>query len=182
MFKINKHLIKKKMKEKKGSAFIEYTVGLLMLVVFVGFSLDLITIANKHFFISSEMSKVARTLSVQSGVQQYTPNGFPGGDESYKSSSELLEEIREEASTVGFKDDEWEVHYKEINHSGNVVKEGVLTNETEFNVDYLNKISVTFIGKYDWNLIDSMVPVGEKDHKMTISRMSMAEFVRDYSN
>lgn len=174
-----KHL-KKRIKNKKGSIVIEYAIGLLMLVVFIAFVLDMLIIGHKHYYIGEEMANVARVLSVQSGAELATPVGFPGGSQAYQTSSEIIERMNKVAEAAGFERHEWELYIEEIDGNGNVVKSGVLTEDTNFEAEYLNKIAVEFRGTYQWKAVSGVVPGIGKDRVLNIKRITMAEYVRKY--
>lgn len=176
---IRRHL-QKRLKDKKGSMIIEYTIGLLMLVVFVAFCLDMIIIGHKHYYIGEEMANVARTLSVQSGAELTTPVGYPGGSRAYQTSSEIIQRMNKVAEVAGLEKDEWELYIEEIDGNGNVVRSGILTEETNFEANYLNKIAVEFRGVYQWKAMSGAIPGIGKDRVLNIKRIAMAEYVRSY--
>lgn len=173
-------LVRQKLKNKKGSILIEYAIGLLMLVIFVGFTLDMILIGHKYYYIGEEMANVARVLSVQSGSETKTPVGFPGGNTAYQTSSEILERLNKVTDAAGFKNGEWELYIEEINDKGQVIRSGVLTPDTNFEATHLNKIAVEFRGKYQWKAISAVVPGADKDRTLKIKRIAMAEYIRSY--
>ncbi len=180
MFKSIRQKAKKRLKEKKGSMLIEYVIGLLMLVVFVGFCLDLIFIGHKQYYIGQEMATISRVMSVQSGAEHSTPSGFPGGSKSYQTSSEILQQLEKVADAAGFKRSDWDLYIEEINGKGQVVRSGVLTENTDFKADYLDKISIEFRGTYHWDAISGAIPGLGSDRSINIKRISMAEYIRDY--
>ena len=172
--------MRKKLKERKGSIFIEYTIGLLMLVVFVAFCVDILLIGHKHYYIGEEMGNISRTLSVQSGAEMMTPTGYPGGDEAYQTSGEILSRMELIAEAAGFERSEWDLYVVETNQDGDVVRSGKLSETSDFKADYLNRISVQFSGTFDWAILSSAVPSVGTDKLLEIERISMAEYLRNY--
>lgn len=170
--------MRQKIKEKKGSIFIEYALGLLLLVTFVAFCVDAILIGHKHYYIGEEMGNISRTLSVQSGAEVVTPRGYPGGSNAYKTSGEIMQRLEKVASAAGFERDEWDVYVVEKNADGVVVKSGKLTPTTNFNVAYMNQISIQFSGVFDWAVLSSIVPFLGNDRYLEVERISIAEFFR----
>src|SRR5690625_2761867 len=145
--------LKLKLKDSKGSMFIEYTIGLLLLVVFVAFCVDVILIGHKHYYIGEELGTIARTLSVQSGAEITTPTGFPGGEEAYRTSGEIIDRMEVIANAAGFDESEWSLYVLETNHNGDVVQRGELTHGTDFRAEYMNRISVQFVGTFNWEVL-----------------------------
>lgn len=180
MFKAIQQKVRKQLKEKKGSMLIEYVLGLLMLTVFVGFCLDVVFVGHKHYYVGEEMAHISRVLAIQSGVEQYTPTGFPGGSQSYQTSKEIIDRMEKVANAAGFERDQWDLYYTETNGQGIVVRKGVLSEDTTFQADYLDKISIEFKGKYRWNVLSTVVPGMDTDRTLTIKRISMAEYLRNY--
>jgi|HigsolmetaAR206D_1030411.scaffolds.fasta_scaffold00003_140 hypothetical protein len=173
--------LKQRLKDESGSMLIEYVLGGLMFVVFVAFCLDLLGIATRHHLIGQEMNTIARTLSVQSGTTAETPHGFPGGDQAYFTSSEILDRMKKVAHAAGFRDGEWELYLEETDANGNVVRSGVLTDKSNFQCDYLDKISIQFRGTYQWgNSIASGIPGISEKRYMNVERIVMAEYLRNY--
>lgn len=180
MLKKTRQKLKKRINNEKGSMLIEYVIGLLMFVVFVAFCLDVLFIGHKHYFIGEEMGNISRTISVQSGAENSTPSGFPGGSKAYKTSSEITDRVTKVARAAGFKDDDWELYIEEIDHNGTTVRSGVLTSQTNFKANYLNKVSITFRGTYRWDVLGAGVPGVNGDRDFNIKRIAMAEYLRDY--
>lgn len=174
--------IKNRVRNERGAMLLEYVIGLLMFVVFVAFCLDILFIATRYHLIGREVNDIARALSVQSGTTIETPYGFPGGDEAYLTSSEIIDRITKTARAVGFEDGNWELYVEEVDANGNVLRSGVLTPESNFPVDYLNKIRVHFRGTYRWsNSAASGIPGINRDRKMSIERVVMAEYLQNYN-
>lgn len=168
-------------KDERGATLLEYVIGLLMFVVFVAFSLDILFVATRYHLMGREVNDIARALSVQSGTTAEVPYGFPGGDDAYLTSSEILNRITKTARAVGFEDHEWELYLEETDANGNVVRSGVLTEKSNFPVDYLNKITVHFRGTYRWsNSAASGIPGIGRERTMSIKRVVMAEYLRNY--
>lgn len=180
MFEILMRKLKKKLDENRGSMLIEYSIGLLMLVVFVAFCLDMIIVGHKHYYIGEEMSNVSRVISVQSGAELITPARYPGGSESYQTSSEIIDRMDKVAKVAGFKRDEWELYIEEIDSNGNVIRSGALTPETNFEAEHLNKVAVEFRGIYRWDAMAGSVPGIGADRKLNVKRIAMAEYIRNY--
>jgi len=172
---------KRRLTDESGSMFLEYVIGSLMFVVFVAFCLDLLGIAARHQLIGQEIGYIARILSVQSGTTAETPHGFPGGERAYLTSSEILDRMEKVAKAAGFRDGEWELYVEETDANGNVVQSGVLTDKSNFQCDYLNKISVQFRGSYRWgNSAVSGIPGIHRKQQMNVERIVMAEYLRNY--
>lgn len=175
-----KSKLKDRLNNNKGSMLIEYVIGLLMFVVFVAFAIDLIMVGHKHYYIGQEMANISRTLSVQSGIEEKAPNGFPGGNKSYQTSSQVLKRMDQIAKTAGFEDDEWEIYLEEKDSTGKVVRKGTLQDNTNLKAEYLNQISLEFHGTYKWSVLSAGVPGVDAERNLTIKRIAMAEYVRNY--
>lgn len=175
-----KNKIKNRIKERKGSIFIEYAIGLLIFVVFVGFCVCVLTIGLKHYYIGEEMAVLQRTVSVQSGFETKTPTQFPGGGTAYQTSKEIYNAMDTVATNVGFEKGSWKLYYEETDNSGKVVRSGYLSKDTEFKADYQDKISIQFIGKYNWDVLSTSIPGIAGDKIMSVERIAFAEYIRNY--
>lgn len=175
--------LKEHLSETAGFTIIEYVIGMLVFVVFIAFCLDILFIATRYHIIGQEVGYVARMLSVQSGTTVETPHGFPGGERAYLSSGEIVDRIGRVAQRMGFEDGEWELYVEEKDPNGNVIRSGLLTEESHFPVDYLNRITVRFTGTYRWkNSLASSIPGINRERYMNIERVVMAEFIRNYDD
>lgn len=179
MNKLKKMLINR-IKNNKGSMLIEYVVGMLVFLIFVGFCLDTVFIGHKHFYMGQEMSTIARTISVQSGAESSTPSNFPGGSTAYQTSSEIITRLEKVAKTAGFKSGEYKLEITETTPKGTIVKQGELKAGTNFQASYLNKITITFTGQYEWGMLSTIIQGHDFTKQLIVERVAMAEYMRDY--
>lgn len=175
-----RQIFRKKIKKEEGSSLIEYVIGLLLLIMFSAFCLEFIVIANKYHFVGSEMTELARTVSIQGGIENQTPKGYPGGNKAYQTSSEITTKLQQITEMVGIQNNEWTVTYKEIDNDGKVIKEGTLQSNTQFRAERSHKISLEFQARYRWSVLGMMVPGLSTDRTMTITRMGVSEYIRSY--
>ena len=185
--------IKNKLSEVRGSQFIEFTIALFIFVVFIAFTTDLLIVGGKRFAVNQEVTEVVRVLGKQGGVVKDTPDGYPGGDDMYMTSNELLSKIeRKMISTgLGTRDNGlWDVTLSEYDRSGNLVRTGRLTPETVFDVDYMNSMDVQIRASYQWMgmkiILGNMAPtsyVGAERHTVSEFKYDFDEWKSEsYTN
>lgn len=141
--------LRNKLSNQKGSSVLEFAIGLIIFVMIAAFAFDLFFIGQKKFHISTYTTKTARILGVQGGVTTATPQGFPGGDTQYLTSSELTDYIQRAMDGIHIKD--YTVTLKEFDKSGNIVKQTTLGNGTDFQVDYRNTLEINIDATYQWS-------------------------------
>lgn len=176
-------VINKRLSNKKGSAMIEYTIGLLLLVTLVCFLFDVIVIAQKQYIVSQQANLLARELAVQGGVSTRIPTGFPGNDTNYISSSEMYTAVKNNLEKAGFSTTkgEWSVNVVTYNKSGGVASNSTLSSVSSITADYGVPIDVTINFKYKWTLWGQIVP-GLSQISANTSRHSVSEFKYNYDS
>jgi len=174
-------LIKKRLGNKKGSAMIEYTIGLLLLVSLVCFLFDVIIIAQKQYIVSQQANLLARELGVQGGVYSTVPQGFPGSDTNYVRSSEMYNSIQKNLENAGFSTakQEWSVKITTYTKTGAVASSSNLGQSSQIKADYGIPIDVTITFKYKWTLWGQIFP-GLSQITSNTSRHSVSEFKYNY--
>lgn len=174
-------LIKKRLGNKKGSAMIEYTIGLLLLVTLVCFLFDVIIIAQKQYVVSQQANLLARELAVQGGVYPSVPQGFPGNDTNYIRTSEMYSAVKNNLEKAGFSTTkgEWSVNVITYTKTGAIASNGTLGSTSSIKADYGIPIDVTINFKYKWTLWGQIVP-GLSQISANTSRHSVSEFKYNY--
>lgn len=181
MYFLNK--IKRKLSNSKGSAVIEFGIGLMLFVMLLAFTIELLFVGNKRFNIGQETTDIARVLAKQGGVLKQAPQGYPGGEESYLNSQELLSKIegRMLSADLGtYTEGVWKVTLTEYDKKGNILREGLLTPSTYFDVDYMHSLDVRIEADYNWVLMKSFL--GDTISKTTVGakRHAVSEFKYDF--
>lgn len=173
----------KKLKNKKGTQFIEVGIGLMFFVISVAFFVDLAVIGNKHFKVGNETGRISRMISIQGGISSKAPEGFPGGENAYTNSSELYNQVKSKLENNGFTSNEWKILFTEYDKSGRVIRKDILLTPTSnFNVDYMHSMDVKLSVKYNWYIFSQIVPIMASDRTMNSERHSIGEFKFNYDD
>lgn len=178
-------IIKKRLNNKKGSAVIEYTIGLLLLVTLICFLFDVLIIAHKNYIVSQQVNTMARKIAIQGGVLPKTPKGMYGGDGNYFTGSKLIKGLNTTFNGAGIEKDEWSALFVSYDSHGNIVSslafDGEDTNipSKGISIDYGNGIDVSVTYSYDWTLFGQITGNKNKTTK-TETRHVMSEFKYDY--
>lgn len=162
--------LKKATKDKRGSMAIEMMIGMITFIIVLCFLVDLLMLGWKFAVISQTNSYVTRTAGLQGGIMASAPNGFPGGDTAYISSSEMRADI--EKSFSGAKIDASK--YSVIVNGADLSKGGS-TGE----VDYREPIDTSIQVKYEWELISNFIP-GKLGQTLSSKRSAVSEFKYRY--
>lgn len=178
-----KAVIRKILGNKKGSAMIEYTIGLLLFVSLICFLFDVIIIAQKQYIVSQQTNVIVRDLGVQGGIYSVMPTGFPGTNKNYITSGELYNGVKKHLEDAGLStsNKDWDVEIKTYNKSGSIASLSTLDSSTKVYADYGTPIDVTIYYKYSWTLWGQIVP-GLSEIKTSTSRHSVSEFKYNYDS
>lgn len=177
--------VKELIKDKKGSSVIEFAMGLLLFVTFVAFVVDLLLVGGKRFNVGQEATDISRTLAKQGGVMSVTPEGYPGGDTAYLTSTEMLQKIEKRMKRSGlgeYGDGVWFVTLTEFDNEGNEIRSGRLTPNTNFKVDYMNSMDVKISASYRWRLMRFILADNAPDTPVTAERHSVSEFKYNFND
>lgn len=176
---------KELMKDKRGSSVIEFAMGLLLFVTFIAFVVDLLIVGGKRFNVGQEATDISRTLAKQGGVMSVTPEGYPGGDTAYLTSTEMLQKIEKRMKRSGlgeYKDGKWFVTLTEFDNDGKKVRTGKLEPDTDFDVDYMNSMDVKISASYRWRLMRIILADKAPDSPVTAERHSVSEFKYNFDD
>lgn len=173
----------KRLNNKKGSAMIEYTIGLLLLVTLVCFLFDVIIIAQKQYIVSQQANLLTRELAVQGGVLTTVPQGFHGNDINYIRSSEMYTAVKNNLEKAGISTTkgEWSVNIITYTKSGAIASNNNLSSSSNIKADYGIPIDVTINFKYNWTLFSQIMP-GLSQISANTSRHSVSEFKYNYDS
>jgi Flp pilus assembly protein TadG len=170
------HFLYKKLqkfkKDKKGVSAIEIVIGIFVFLIVLSFLVDLLTLSWKFAVISSTNSYVARTAGLQGGIESKAPDGFPGNNKAYISSSEMESRIATDFTNAGIQDGDYSVRV-----NGALVSKGQSTAE----VDYRNSITTQIDVTYKWALMSNFIP-GDLTQSLTSTRNVLSEFQFRYDN
>ncbi|HCL4480276.1 TPA: hypothetical protein N2D99_002364 [Clostridium botulinum] len=171
--------ILRKLKDKKGSAMIEYCIGLFILVIFICFLTDVIIIAQKQFIVSQQANTLSRQLGIQGGIRTSAPIGYPGGERAYADSREVFDKLNKNFSNAGLKNSEWDIILVAYDKYGNESYRTNLNDRTIFTVDYRGSMNINITYKYKWSIWGQIVP-GLKEQTRTTNRHTISEFKYNY--
>lgn len=177
--------MKKRLSNDKGSAVIEFAIGLMIFVILVSFTVDLLLVGSKRFNIGQEATDISRILAKQGGVLKETPEGYPGGDEAYLNTNEMLAKIEDRMLGSGlgtYNEGIWSVTLTEYDTNGNQIRTGTLTPETHFDVDYMHSMDVRINASYSWKLMNVIFGRDSETSKSNVGakRHAVSEFKYDF--
>lgn len=174
-------LINKNLGNKKGSAMIEYAIGLLLLVTLVCFLFDVIIIAQKKYIVSQQTNVISRQLGIQGGVLTSKPYGFPGSDASYVTTSRMYKNVQDNLGEVGIStvNGEWSINIITYAKNGSIVNNQKLTPTTNITSDYNLAMDVILTYKYKWALWGQVI--GDSTYRERYSsRHTISEYKYNY--
>lgn len=136
-------------KNKKGYSTFEAVIISLIMIMVLGFLVDLAIISWKFNFVSQTNSYIARTVGQQSGIKTKAPDGFPGEDKAYITSQELYSGLQRDFRSAGFDLDKWNVYVngRKLTASSNY----------EFR-DLTQPIKTEIKAKYKWTIASNFLP------------------------
>jgi len=154
-------LFKKINKEKKGASAIEIVAGMMMFLVIMSFMVDIAMLTWKFQIISQTNTYIARTVGIQGGLLVSMPDGFPGGNESYITYSEMESKVKNNMNKAGIEE-----------YSFNV---------TPGEIDYGDSIDTRVVAEYKWQLTSNFIP-GEITNDIKSDRTVFSEFKYRYDS
>lgn len=172
----------KNKKKKKGSSVIEFAFGLLIFVLLAGFASDIIVVANKQYVTSQTANELVRQVSIQGGLMNATPKGFPGGHNAYTTSSELFGLLNKRFKGEDIKQNEWELELVEYDANGFKVSEKILKRNMNFKVDYRSNFDINIKYKYKWKLMGNVIPTMKDYKEVEQKRSAVSEFKYNYND
>lgn len=167
----------KKLKEKRGSNVIEFTISLLIFVILFAFFVDIFSIAWKFIVTSQVANETVKTICVQSGVLTQTPKGFPG-DSQYVTSPKLysnIQKLLKDKANI----DKFTLKLNGYDKNGGGTTSTILSPTTNFKVDYKGRVEVQLSVNYQWGLSKTL-PGLSSEKMITAKRSGLTEFKYDY--
>lgn len=172
--------IRGKLNNNRGSAVIEFAIALLILVMLIAFVVDILIVGNKRFIVAQETTEIARVIGLQGGVSSIVPAGYPGGNNTYLTSSEMYKQIEEKMKDSKIKNDEWTATLTEYSKTGQAIRRVTLNPRTTFKVDYMNSMDIQIEASYNWTLM-SQISGGLLDEaNVGAKRHTVSEFKYDF--
>lgn len=156
--------IKSRTKKKKGNASILTFVQMVIIVFVFAFTLDLIVVANQYMFNSRLTNEVARQIAIQSGIERSTPQYFPGGNDAYATTREILNKLEDAYGEEGIEEFHLSVNGVEI------------TPTTSLSVDKGEKLIVEVAMGYKWTSTQVFMPNLEDARYLTSKKVVYGEY------
>lgn len=150
-------------KDKKGVMAIEIVIGMFMFLMILSFMTDVALLTWKFGVVSQTNSHVARTVGVQGGLLNSTPNNYPGGSTAYISRGEMNDYIEKNFKMAGIHDGEYSYSL------------------SDYQADYGEMITTTVKVDYEWDLLSNFLP-GNLEQDITSKRTVMSEFKYRYDS
>lgn len=160
---------RKRMKEKDGIWTIEFVIAVLITLMVLCALLDILILSWRFAVISQTTNHLARTIALQGGVERSVPQGYPGGDDVYLTTSELEDDV---ARMLEYSDIELEDYNIKIN--------GVPFGQN-VRVDYRGDIIVEMEVKYEWAFLSNFIP-GNLSHSVHSKRATISEYKYHYED
>lgn len=142
---------------------LEIVIGMFMFLMILSFMTDVALLTWKFGVVSQTNSHIARTVGVQGGLLNSTPDNYPGGSNAYISKAEMDDYIKKNFQMAG-------IHDGEYTYS--------LSN---YQADYGEMITTTVNVKYEWELLSNFLP-GSLKQDITSKRTAMSEFKYRYDS
>lgn len=150
-------------KDKKGVMALEIVIGMFMFLMILSFMTDVALLTWKFGVVSQTNSHIARTVGVQGGLLNSTPENFPGGSSTYITKTEMDDYIKKNFKMAG-------IHEGEYSYS--------LSN---YQADYGEMITTSVSVDYEWEMLSNFLP-GNLKQDITSNRTVMSEFKYRYDS
>lgn len=169
--------IRKKIKSKKGASMVEFVMVVMIFLMVFSIGFDFIMLGYKYMSVSNYANDLVRTFSVQGGTDVVAPKGFQGGDDEYKTLSEIKAEKELFAKSIGSNPDDVNLYFVYYDNRGQRVEVN-LDDTTGFTVKYLTsfEIIVEYTPKLEI-LSNFNVSLNNKVRRV---KMGVSEYVQNY--
>lgn len=110
---INKFI--KSLKSKKGASMVEFTGVLFLFVILLSAGYEFFMMGNKYMAVSNYANDLARTISIQGGVENMPPKGFQGAgtqNNEYKTSADIMKSVEKLGAKIGQDPEDISVYIK----------------------------------------------------------------------
>lgn len=179
---INKFI--KNLKSKKGASMVEFTGALFLFVILLTAGYEFFMMGNKYMAVSNYANDLARTISIQGGVENLPPKGFQGAGtqfSEYKTSTNLMESVEKLGAKIGQdpKDISVYIKYQPNDESPFVTKK--LNSGSSIEIPYGDRFEVKVNYVFRFELLNQITNLtGSKTIERT--KGGISEFEHNYDS
>lgn len=158
------------LKNQKGAAVIEFTIGLIVLCMLLAFLVDIIMINYKRIMVSRLNQSIVRAVRTQGGIASSMPASFSGSSSSYSTSAQLTTKVNTLKTQL-------KLTAMSVKISGTTVNGGTCsaTLSSGFNCQYQYMSPVTIETTFSMPWTYTFMG-GESQHQQTIKSSVVSEY------
>lgn len=171
-----------KLKEKKGASMVEFTGAMFLFLILVIAGFEFFMMGHKYMTVSNFTNDLARTISIQGGIDTRTPSGFQGVGtrfNNYKTSADIMNSVVRLGDKIGQDpgDITIELKYQPIGSNSFVTKQ--LNSNSSCEIEYGDRFEVVVNYIFRMELLNQVVNVKDS---YTVERRKggVSEFEHDY--
>ncbi len=155
--------MKKLKKDRRGVIEpINFAICIMILIVALGFFLDILRIGQQMQAVSRLNTEFARIVAAQGGISNSVPANYPGGDDNYVTLGEFRRTVDNVARSSGI--------------TGGINIERNPGDRIEFRHEFTTGLSF----QYRWNMLDAMIPGRLPPGTYHSGRAGVSEFKHNY--
>lgn len=176
-----------KLKNQKGISTLEFAICLMIFILVFSFFFDLFLIGYRQYTVSREVTNISRIVADQSGSLSVTPKDFPGGPDSYFTTTKLYKKLNSTFQGLGIGKNDWNMRMriktKNPKTGKSLYKTAAITpGAPGIACDYRDYIEIIVDYNYKWSLWNQFLPKSmQLKGSNEISRQVFSEYKADYS-
>lgn len=176
--------VTKQIKGKKGASTVEFVGNMFLFVTLIVTGFELFMMGYRYMTVSNFANELARTISIQGGVNSSVPSGFQGGNgvfSNYKKSSDIVNDINSLANSIGQEPSDITVRIRYQQDGSGAFIERTINSGTISEVEYGDRFEVIVNYVFRMMYLDKLVSLPDS---ITVERrkMGVSEFEHDYES
>lgn len=173
-----------KIKSRKGASTVDFSYNMLLFVILIVAGYEFFMMGYKYMTVSNFANDLARTISIQGGVDVTVPNGFQGGNgvfSSYKKTRDIMNDVNDLANSINQDVSDIEIRVKYQPSGGNTFITRTLNSGSSLEIDYGDRFEIIVSYMFRMEMLDKVVNVNDS-FEIERRKGGVSEFEHDYES
>lgn len=171
-----------RLKEKSGASMVEFTIAMFLFVILVVSGFEFFMMGHKYMTVSNFANELARTISIQGGIDVRTPNGFQGAGtiyDNYMTASKIMKSVNSLGDKIGQHPEDISIKVKYQPEGSDSFVEKVISSGSSIEIPYGNRFEVTVGYLFKTELLQKVVDINSS-YMIERQKGGISEFEHDY--
>lgn len=173
-----------RLKEKNGVSMIEFTYVMFLFVILVVAGFEFFMMGHKYMTVSNFANELARTISIQGGIDTRTPSGFQGVGttrDNYMTASEIMKSVNNLGDKIGQDSGDISIRIKYQPEDSDSFVERAINSGSSIEIPYGNRFEVTVGYLFKTELLHKVVNANSS-YMIERQKGGISEFEHDYES